>query len=523
MNNIPRAVLATVFSAVCIVMVCSSLTVAIRAVMKPSFDGDDHNNYGVVMDAGSVHTTATVYRWPAAKTNGTGVVQEVFSCEGSADSGISSYASNPRGVGGAVAAGGCLERAVEVVPTALRQRSMLFLGGTAGMRVLNATHPGTAADLMRRASEALDRRGFLKGDGETARFMGSAEEGVLGWITVNYLSGTFNSSNKSIGALDWGGASSQITFQVERSALKGRKAREVSLFGKSYEVFTTSHLCYGQKEAGRRYFVELIYQQYKEHNGSLDFSTPALSAPCQPSGDVYELPASELFFSTCTRRKDKDFQATAEANPKRVFRFRGSSEVGRCDREVAKAFDLRHCQVSYREQHCLDRQELPAPPPNTTFLAFSTYWYLVSALGIPPGRLSEEDFRRAVGKLCTSSYRYAHRLLGSWGAEVEHMSCFKGLFMHHLLTDGYGFDGWNDLNIVKRVSGAEVGWTLGYMLRRTNRLPEVMVVLGADFIGKIGAVIFIGGIGLLIPVITIVACYACKNRSQGSLTALLIP
>ena len=38
-------------------------------------------DYGVVYDAGSVHTTVSVYAWSKRKLNGTGVVREIASCE----------------------------------------------------------------------------------------------------------------------------------------------------------------------------------------------------------------------------------------------------------------------------------------------------------------------------------------------------------------------------------------------------------------------------------------------------------
>lgn len=37
--------------------------------------------YGIVMDAGSSHTTVYVYRWPADKQNGTGVVSQHSECK----------------------------------------------------------------------------------------------------------------------------------------------------------------------------------------------------------------------------------------------------------------------------------------------------------------------------------------------------------------------------------------------------------------------------------------------------------
>ena len=65
------------------------------------------------------------------------------------------------------------------------------------------------------------------------------------------------------GALDWGGASSQITFEVsEGQQGPPENMHELELYGKKYKIFTSSHLCYGQAEAVRRYFVELVYERF---------------------------------------------------------------------------------------------------------------------------------------------------------------------------------------------------------------------------------------------------------------------
>lgn len=46
-----------------------------------------------------------------------------------------------------------------------------------------------------------------------ARVISGEEEGVFGWVSVNYEQGTLESDNATVGALDLGGASTQITFK----------------------------------------------------------------------------------------------------------------------------------------------------------------------------------------------------------------------------------------------------------------------------------------------------------------------
>ena len=72
--------------------------------LSPSAEATEPSNqtsgldYGVVYDAGSVHTTVSVYAWSKRKLNGTGVVREIASCEIPVDRGISSFYPEPRSV-----------------------------------------------------------------------------------------------------------------------------------------------------------------------------------------------------------------------------------------------------------------------------------------------------------------------------------------------------------------------------------------------------------------------------------------
>merc|ERR1712117_153097 len=88
------------------------------------------------------------------------------------------------------------------------------------MRVLNVTDPSAASQIIGNLSEALSRTPFDHSGAETAKIVSGTTEGILGWITSNYLSNVFGTNESrpvpsgGFGALDWGGASSQITFEV---------------------------------------------------------------------------------------------------------------------------------------------------------------------------------------------------------------------------------------------------------------------------------------------------------------------
>ena len=72
------------------------------------------------------------------------------------------------------------------------------------------------------------------------------------------LTSTFSCIKEDIkassGALDLGGASTQITFVPQNKSLA---TKHFKLYGKDYPVYTKSYLCYGLTEIYRRFLAQL--------------------------------------------------------------------------------------------------------------------------------------------------------------------------------------------------------------------------------------------------------------------------
>ena len=63
----------------------------------------------------------------------------------------------------------------------------------------------------------------------------------------------------TLGALDMGGASTQITFIPENAtAIASGYNLSVQLYSSAYEMYTFSYQCYGLNEAYRRYLAHLV-------------------------------------------------------------------------------------------------------------------------------------------------------------------------------------------------------------------------------------------------------------------------
>jgi len=75
----------------------------------------------------------------------------------------------------------------------------------------------------------------------------------------SHLSSAEHHSHKTLGALDMGGASTEITFIPEDpAAIEPGYKESVHLHGKEYTVYWHSYQCSGLNEANRRYLAYLV-------------------------------------------------------------------------------------------------------------------------------------------------------------------------------------------------------------------------------------------------------------------------
>ena len=66
----------------------------------------------------------------------------------------------------------------------------------------------------------------------------------------------------TIGALDLGGASTQITFETSEKVEDKDNMMELKLYGQTYRLYTQSFLCYGQDQFLRKLLAYLITVQF---------------------------------------------------------------------------------------------------------------------------------------------------------------------------------------------------------------------------------------------------------------------
>lgn len=437
------------------------------------------HQYLILIDAGSVHTSVYTYRYSFPTELGSVEVRETRHCELDSPSGtvgISSFQEQPSRAAFFVTNNSCIQDSLSSIPPVSRSVSRMHLGSTAGMRILMLAQPLLAHQILANLTLALQSAATGYGLQAGAGVLTGLQEAQDGWVTANYLTKSLDGADHTLGALDWGGASSQISTSVA----KDPTLPPLHLNGSDYLLGARSDLCYGQSEALGRHRSLLLHTHFTSNNRSLHTTqTIKIHDPCLPARGHVTLLLSSLGNSPCTQLKDSAFinllrdparksQEVTFVNPTLE---KNSSAT--CDSLVEEAFHPEACRAKYvqpqNESICLDPASIPSPLPDQPYLAMSTYWYLTNTLDLGP-TISLAKFSEAKAGLCSSDFVTLVRELGRQTAEI---ACYQATFMRSLLLTGYHFTNWEKIHFVKNLGGAEVGWTLGHAIAKANSIkPE---------------------------------------------------
>uniref|UniRef100_A0A668AXE5 Ectonucleoside triphosphate diphosphohydrolase 3 n=1 Tax=Myripristis murdjan TaxID=586833 RepID=A0A668AXE5_9TELE len=390
-------------------------------------------HYGIVIDSGSSRSTVYLYEWPGEKKNETGVVKEVLHCR-VAGNGISDMGVDP--VKDAASWKGfkaCMVNVTENIPPEKHNKTPLFLGATAGMRLLQMEDEKRSNEVLANLRKYLGSLPFMF---QNASIISGQEEGLYGWITrLTVMLG------KTVGSMDLGGASTQIAFAVQED-LRGDDYLQVRLYGYPYNVYTHSFLCYGKNEMDKR---------IQDKNRTYVYN------PCYAEGYNTTTKASVIYNSQCTQ-KPEDY------NPDQDIVMVGDPDADKCVRIVRSLFDFKNCSSASCSFNGVEQ-----PPVTGDFMkerfsfCFPFHKHLTKHLQHP---------RRCISNLLLIPPLTKEK---HWVSE-RHLKtyCYTGHYVLTLLANGYKFDTdtWKNIAFQRQVKDTSVGWSLGYMLSMSNMIPS---------------------------------------------------
>lgn len=412
--------------------------------------GDIPLDYGVTIDAGSSHTSFTLYKWKGDKYKGTGKAEQLDYCQ------MGNLTSmDPEKIEDKFRP--CVTNVTRKLPNSSTFTTPIFLGATAGMRLLRESHPDRVEAIMIAARCALEKTGLSV---KKVEIISGEEEGLFGWITTNFLYSVLQGSNEpnTFGAFDLGGASTQASFAVEGS---NTSTFPLKLYGREYNVAAHSYLCYGANEIFRRYSALLIQ--------NLDTEEPIYD-PCIPKDYNNTWNAEDLLGSPCTETEVYEEWLFHHRHNKNItFTFVGTGDATKCLRSVTPLLKEEECRKNFT--HCY--KPLTVPTSSHKFAAFSTFYYTANFLNATNVNLTE--YRALTEILCNMTWKEVQELPRKKVPEaLLFRVCFEAMYIDLLLTsEGYGFNEttWENIQFVEQVNNTDVGWSLGYMINASNCIP----------------------------------------------------
>ncbi|RPD66533.1 hypothetical protein L226DRAFT_500997 [Lentinus tigrinus ALCF2SS1-7] len=432
--------------------------------------------FGIVIDAGSSGSRLQIYSWKDARTVrqeqgpdalrslphvGKGTENgEEWSIK--VEPGLSTFGDDPDGIGPYLVP--LLEHARTHIPPSLQPETPLFLLATAGMRLLT---PEKQAEVLQTTCHFLKLHSYFKIDepsaagpcGSSVRIITGEEEGLFGWVAVNYLMDGFRGSDDTrltYGFLDMGGASTQIAFEPSKQEqeraqnLIDVRLRLLDGHDINHKVFVTTWLGYGTNQARERYVGQLI----NAYEAGRTLSTDAeehIDDPCLPK---------DLIITNTPVQPD-----AASPHAKTPHKFVGTGSWEQC---LERTLPLLNKDAPCPDSHCLFNG-VYVPPIDfnvSHFIGVSEYWYSSEQSFGLGGPYDFVEYERAASEFCAKDWTAILRAheetrqkghlggdgeveqdgvvvdTGKWGLDVEiprlQMQCFKAAWIVNVLHEGIG-------------------------------------------------------------------------------------
>ncbi|GIX67521.1 ectonucleoside triphosphate diphosphohydrolase 1 [Caerostris extrusa] len=312
----------------------------------------------------------------------------------------------------------CVNNVTSLVPKEVTLPK-LYLGATGGMRLLNISNPKEANLILMTLKYALSTKPVQV---QTVDIIQGEDEALFSWISTNFLNKTLKKSQvqDTFGALDLGGASTQYA--------------------------------YAEKKGTEKKFIN---------------ESETLADPCLPIGFNRTLEAKSFSEKPCVNNKHFSQWLQNDSSISQLF-ITGASNYTLCKKNLELVLDEMKCE-DFGFNQCLRAPKLGHL--DTKFMAFSGFYYVVKFLNATG---SLEDFIAATNDWCSLTWNEIQQKVSK--SELHYVSkyCFAAIYIIELLTSKYGFDSstWANIEFINQVGGADIGWTLGYMIKATNDIPE---------------------------------------------------
>jgi Golgi nucleoside diphosphatase len=353
-------------------------------------------------------------------------------------------------------------------------RFPIYLRATAGMRILIPDDRARVLDAVRTLFSNKTFCPFYFED-KHARVLSGEEEAIFDWTAVNFLLGSLLKQSEGLGAvvnpeltygaLDLGGASTQISFIQKDDDIMANLFKLQIGQGKHWNVYAHSFLYFGVVEATNRFYASLASDK-----SPAERLADGIHNPCFPRGVSMEV-STEVYTDTS---KQETWDTSGKGEYQLLLKNNGKE--GDFEACMAMTEELLHkdengwCDFAHRGDCSFNGVYQPALP-DTEFLAFSNFYDVWSFLNLPE-RSSVADLLNATRYACSLTEDELVDFVDDRTDKADITEyCFRSMYAFQLLHNGYGFQMDDYITATNVINGHKVGWALGSMLYEINTMP----------------------------------------------------
>ena len=382
-------------------------------------------------------------------------------------------------------------------------RTPIFLGATAGVRELQQRHRDALLVAVREylsGGDAKHRVPFAFKP-HWARVLAGEEEAAFGWLALNALEGKLDADHVSIstprgemtstvGALDMGGESTQITFLPQHDILENLYTVRLAWQPRQLRLYSHSYLFYGRAAIAARIDASVLA-------AAPDVSR--VSQPCLARGAEWRSPHAALSRAgTGTGLNGRGGHLSHSAAKKKQNRhgndvtFLGIGDFNACADLMRRALRKVPCADSAAGCGALNGAYQPRLT-DRTFTAFGDFSRVFRSIGLPSSKhelFSVNEVEHAARKACAPSLRKGAKreehaeLKRIVGARTQSV-CERAIYYWVLLRDGYGFE--PDAKRLSFWSGkTSLTWTLGAMIEKVEEIEMLRSASASALVAATG-------------------------------------
>lgn len=355
----------------------------------------DELHYSIVINAGSTASRVHLFAYDI-ENNQLPKITSVFWEE--TPSSLSSFANNPQ------EAGSSLKVLLDDVTQKLQQLQIdpstvnLQLLGTGGMRLLSddiqqQIYAHVTAYVQQNYDYPIT----------TMQTISGKMEGIYDWLDVNYLSNRFQDQQTTLGAIDLGGASTQIAYETNDFSASNDEL-DINIAGRNYHLFSKSFLGLG------------IFQALNAMNHL------PMASSCYPTHYVYAI-------------------------------IHGDFNSVSCHQAFATVINDNNVT-----------QQLVPYLNDLNFVAFSAAYDIYQFFGVSTSP-NEAAINKSINTLCTQSWEQLQEENPNIPNNYLAVVCASGIYISELFYQTYKLSS-TQLTVTDTINSESVDWSLGALLYR---------------------------------------------------------